>query len=120
MLRRFHEQRRALGYYAADIDISIITFMQRELMDRIIKLLQPFKELQNKNLAIWNIFLFIPSVIILQKYITSPSETDQTVIVMKKSLLLSLTYYFNDKQLISKDKMNLVATALAPRFKCKL
>ena len=65
MLRRIHEQRRALGYYAADIGIPILTSMQWELIDSIIYLLQPFEELtKQKSCEMKYIYLFIPSVII--------------------------------------------------------
>lgn len=116
MIKRIHEQKRALTIYSADNNLDNITVNQWMLMEPMINLLQPFDEITNKmssNEAF--ISEVLPTIVTLQKYLMNDSKTAfRGVGTMKDILCDNIKRRFD---VLFKNKNYIIATVLDPRFK---
>ena len=123
MLKRNLEQRKALVMYAVD-KIPTLTTYQWGLVQKIILLLSPFKEIiKEESNRTSTISMIIPTILaltlFLSKAVQSNSDTSDfngilltTVEQFSESMETRFSSYLNDKNLC-------VSTFLDPRFKFK-
>lgn len=121
MIKRIHEQKRALTVYGADTNLDILdnlTANQWMLIEPLINLLQPFHEITNKmssNEAF--ISEVLPTIVTLKKYLMkdpNPNNTFFGVGTMKDILCDHISKRFDA---LFENKYYVISTVLDPRFK---
>uniref|UniRef100_H2ZYZ9 DUF4371 domain-containing protein n=1 Tax=Latimeria chalumnae TaxID=7897 RepID=H2ZYZ9_LATCH len=117
MLERLGEQRWAIMLYSSEHDFGHNqTALQWQLLEKIIQILQPFKEatcLCSADSA--SISLVIPTIKMLTMSLNS-MENDSRVKTMKETLLHEMDQCFS---YYAKNPIYSMATLLNPRFKNK-
>jgi len=86
MLSRLHEQRQAVTAYAAEKDIPSLTAMQWNMVENVIRVLQPFEEITKiASSDCETIGYVIPAIVTLQSYL-SKRQKDTGVVMLKEDL----------------------------------
>lgn len=117
MLARLMEQKRAISLYLTDCNIDNLTAAQWELLEQLLKLLQPFEEITRITSSGYAcISEVIPYVVTLIRYCdkTITSELAPRLDQVRLVIQQGLRERFED---ITDSKNYLLATALDPRFK---
>jgi len=86
MLSRLHEQRQAVTAYAAEKDIPSLTAMHWNMIENVIRVLQPFEEITKiASSDCETIGYVIPAIVTLQSYL-SKRQKDTGVVMLKEDL----------------------------------
>ncbi|XP_039311284.1 zinc finger BED domain-containing protein 4-like [Solenopsis invicta] len=121
MLSRLLEQQQAVTAYAAEKDIPSLTAMQWNMVENVIRVLQPFEEMTKMASSdCETIGYVIPAIVTLHSYL-SKRQKDTGVMMLKEDLKKAMEERFlNPIGLNVKDqKCFVLATVLDPRFKTK-
>ena len=124
MLQRLSILKATVQLYAGDNEIPILTANEWQLMDKVLRLLQPFFEITKKVSGEQSILsAVIPDVAALDRYLTKYSTKDSGVHTLKEELRQELKRRFfspNEQELdVTYSKPYVVSTLLDPRFKGK-
>eukprot|EP00795_Rhopilema_esculentum_P002842 gene2842-1076_t len=124
MLQRLSILKATVQLYAGDNEIPILTANEWQLMDKVLRLLQPFFEITKKVSGEQSILsAVIPDVAALDRYLTKYTTKDSGVHTLKEELRQELKRRFfspNEQELdVTYSKPYVVSTLLDPRFKGK-
>ena len=124
MLQRLNLLKATVQLYAGDHEITIPTANEWQLMEKVLRLLQPFFEVTKKISGDQSILSsVIPDVTALERYLSKYSVKDSGIHTLKDELLKSLQKRFcsNDENEfnILFTKVFVMSTLLDPRFKGK-
>jgi len=117
MLQRLREQKRAIGLYSQEHDISVLMPHQWNLIDKLLITLTPFEqETKKASLATSTAGIIIPGVRMLSAFLKKPAHPgdDFGIITMRQVMLQDLTHRYAD---IEKSKLCVLATTLDPTAK---
>lgn len=113
MMQSLVEQRTAVGAYAADFDLPL-TANQWEILENMITLLTPFKQLTREISFAQASVEIIPAVVALTRLLSKRSESDSGVQTPKRSLLEAVHARFDGVQ---SGALYAIATLLNAHFK---
>ncbi|XP_025266719.1 zinc finger BED domain-containing protein 4-like [Camponotus floridanus] len=86
MLSRLHEQRQAVTAYAAEKDIPSLSAIQWNMVENVIRVLQPFEEMTKiASSDFETIGYVIPAIVTLHSYL-SKRQRDTGVMMLKEDL----------------------------------
>ncbi len=96
MLQRLSPLKSAVQWYAGDHEIVIPTANEWQLMEKALRLLQPFYEITKKISGEQSILSsVIPDVTALERYLLKCSRKDAGVLTLREELRKSLQKYFS-------------------------
>ena len=114
MLERLLEQKKAIGLYSQDHDISVLTSNQWTVVEKLVQLLRPFEEETRKASASTSTAgIIIPSVRLLTHLLQKPDENAQ-INVIRQIMLKNLCERYAE---VEKNKICVLATTLDPTAK---
>lgn len=119
MMLRLLEQKRAISVYLIDSNIPNLTANQWDILEQLLKLLQPFEEITKiTSSGLSCISEIIPHIVTLKSYCTKKSVAESTlkVSIARTSILQGLNRRFEN---INCNKKYLLSTLLDPRYKTK-
>ncbi len=124
MLQRLSRLKSTVQLYAGDNEIPIPTANEWQLMEKVLRLLQPFFEITKKVSSEQSIIsAVIPDLAALDRYLTKYTTKDSGVHTLKDELRQEVQQRFfslNEHDLdVTSSKPYIVSTLLDPRFKGK-
>lgn len=95
MLERLYEQRRAISAIAPEINLTILSNNEWNILGSLVSLLKPFEELTKKiSFNRCTIADVLPSVAMLRRYLEKDAGAHNGVKTLKSELLRSLNIRF--------------------------